>query len=128
MYLLDTHTLFWLDTDPNRLSQKALGVLKDKNHTVYVSSINAWELTIKHRLGKLPNAAPLLNSYHSSLARYGFAELGFSSHHGLAEAGLSSSHKDPFDRALVAQALIENLTLITNDPLVQGFSEVKTLW
>lgn len=128
MYLLDTHTFFWLDTDPTRLSSQGLSVLKDRNNTVYVSSINAWELTIKHRLGKLPNAAPLLKSYHSSLARYGFTELGFSSHHALAEAGLNSSHKDPFDRALVAQALIEGLTLITNDPLVQGSREVKTLW
>ena len=128
MYLLDTHTLFWLDTDPTRLSPRGLTVLKNKAYTIYVSSISAWELTIKHRLGKLPNAAPLLGSYHSSLARYSFTEISFSSYHALAEAGLSRNHKDPFDRALVAQALTEGLILITNDPLVQSFSEVKTLW
>ncbi|MCA9840234.1 MAG: type II toxin-antitoxin system VapC family toxin [Trueperaceae bacterium] len=128
MYLLDTHTLFWLDTDPKRLSATALSLIKDKQNIIYTSSINAWELSIKFRLGKLPSAKPLLTSYHSSLARYGFRELSFTSHHALAEQTLSSEHKDPFDRGLVAQALIENLGLISNDPLIQGFTEIKTIW
>ena len=128
MFLLDTHTLFWFDTSPDRLSTEAFTTIKNKRHTVFVSSISAWELSIKHRLGKLPNAAPLLEHYHSSLARYGFTELGFTSHHALTEGALSSVHKDPFDRALVAQALVENLTFITNDPEVRNFEEITTLW
>ena len=127
-FLLDTHTLFWFDTDPTRLSAAGLAVIKNRQNTVLVSSISAWELAIKHRLGKLPNAHPLLESYHASLSRYGFSELSFTSHHALAERTLSAPHKDPFDRALAAQALTENLTLITNDPEVQRFAEVTTLW
>lgn len=126
--LLDTHTLFWLDTDPGRLSQNALGVVRDRQNQVYVSAITAWELAIKHRLGKLPSAAPLLENYHASLARYGFSELPFSSSHALAELGLSSPHKDPFDRALVAQALLEELQLVSNDPEIAGFVEIDVLW
>ncbi len=127
MYLLDTHALFWFDTDPSRLPERSLATIRNGANIVFVSSISAWELVIKHRLGKLPSAAPLLESYHSSLARYGFAELSFRSHHALAEQTLSSAHKDPFDRALAAQALVEDLTLITNDPEMRGFG-ITTLW
>lgn len=126
--LLDTHALFWLDTDPSRLSLTALSVVRDRRNQVYVSAVTAWELSIKHRLGKLPSAAPLLDSYHASLARYGFRELPLSSTHALAERGLSSPHKDPFDRALVAQALLEELRLVSNDPKVLGFAEIDVLW
>ena len=126
--LLDTHTLFWLDTDPSRLSSTAQGVVRDRQNQVYVSAVTAWELSIKYRLGKLPSAAPLLDSYHASLARYGFRELPLSSSHALAERSLSSPHKDPFDRALVAQALLEELRLVSNDPEVAGFAEINVLW
>lgn len=128
MYLLDTHTLFWLDTEPQRLSIWALKIVKSPAVPIYASSVNAWELSIKYRLGKLPNAKTLLNSYHSSLARYGFIDLEFNSHHALAEGSLQSIHKDPFDRALVAQARVENLTLVTNDKVIQSFAEIKTTW
>lgn len=126
--LLDTHTLFWLDTDPSRLSSTALGIVRDRRNQVYVSAVTAWELSIKHRLGKLPSAEPLLDNYHASLARYGFRELPLSSSHALAERSLSSPHKDPFDRALVAQALLEELRLVSNDPKVAGFAEINVLW
>ncbi len=126
--LLGTHTLFCFDTDPNRLSPTALSAIRDRQNQVYVSAVTAWELAIKHRLGKLPSAAPLLESYHASLARYGFRELPLSSTHALAERGLSSLHKDPFGRALVAQALLEKLRLVSRDPEVAGFTEIDVLW
>ena len=126
--LLDTHALYWLDTDPDRLSDTALELATDRHNEVYVSAITTWELTIKHRLGRLPNAAPLLNAYPASLARYGFAELPFSSEHALAESELSSDHKDPFDRALVAQALLEELSLVSRDAEMVRFVEIEVLW
>ena len=126
--LLDTHTLLWLDTDLTRLSPRAASLLRDRKNQVYVSAITAWELAIKNRLGKLPSATPLLNSYHSSLARYGFVALPLSSDHALAERSLSHDHKDPFDRALVAQAAHEKLSLLSNDPKLSQFSEVQVMW
>jgi PIN domain nuclease of toxin-antitoxin system len=128
MYLLDTHTLFWLDTDPSRLSATALAIIRKRSNSIFVSSISVWELSIKHRLGKLPSAAGLLHSYYNSLAHYDFRELSFSSHHALAEKNLSSPHKDPFDRALVAQAMTEKLSLISNDPTLQDFKEISIVW
>lgn len=126
--LLDTHTLLWLDTDVARLSSHAANLLRDRKNQVYVSAITAWELAIKNRLGKLPNATPLLNSYHASLARYGFIALPLTSDHALAERSLSYNHNDPFDRALVAQAVFEKLSLLSNDAKLAQFSEVKVVW
>lgn len=126
--LLDTHALLWFDADPARLSPRATRLLRDRNNQVYVSAITAWELAIKNRLGKLPLASPLLNSYHSSLARYGFVALPLSSDHALAERSLSHDYNDPFDRALVAQAAHEKLSLLSRDARLAQFSEVKVVW
>lgn len=126
--LLDTHTLLWFDVAPSRIPEKTRDLISDEANEVYISAISAWELTIKARLGKLPEAEPLLKTYFASLARYGFRELTFTSTHGLAEQGLSQAHKDPFDRALVAQALTENLTLVSDDHEMKKFTEITTLW
>lgn len=126
--LLDTHVLFWLDTDPDRLPPKALGLIRDSANPVYVSVITAWELATKHRLGRLDNAERLLGEYHLSLAQYGFTDLPFSSPHALAERHLTGTHGDPFDRALVAQAVVEKLGLVSADPELAKFREVDVLW
>lgn len=126
--LLDTHVLLWLDTDPERLSAYALAAIRDRRNEVLVSAVTAWELSIKHRLGKLPSATALLESYHASLAHYGFGELGFTSTHALAERALRSSHKDPFDRALAAQASTEKLELVSNDALLREGFGFELVW
>jgi PIN domain nuclease of toxin-antitoxin system len=102
--LLDTHVLLWLDTDPARLSSKATAtaLICNRQNTVYVSAISVWELAIKHRIGKLPSAAPLLTDFHASMTHYGFIQLPFTALHGLTEYDLQTPHKDPFDRALIA--------------------------
>jgi PIN domain nuclease of toxin-antitoxin system len=100
--LLDTHTLFWLDTEPERLSPNALARLGDRSTPVYISAMTAWELGIKVSLGKMPAARPLIEHYHETLARYGFHELPFTSTHALLASRLQWEHKDPFDRALAA--------------------------
>lgn len=126
--LLDTHTLFWLDTEPERLTQRALARIGDRSTPVYVSAMTAWEIGIKFSLGKMPAAKPLLDRYHETLARYGFYELPFTSPHALLASRLLWSHKDPFDRALVAQALSEQLVLVSNDETLRSFAEVKVIW
>ena len=124
--LLDTHTLLWFDTDPDKLPEQVLNLLRDRDVRVMVSSITAWEFSIKHRLGKLPEAEGLIHEYHQSLAQYGFGELPFTSVHALAEGGLEQLHKDPFDRALAAQAVSEQLVLVSSD---EAFAEVPlSLW
>lgn len=126
--LLDTHALLWFDTDPERLPESALRLIRNRARPVYVSAISAWELTIKYRLGKLPEAKPLLAEYHASLQSYGFTELPFTSLHALKDRELDHTHKDPLDRALVAQALSEQFTLVSKDPAIAAFPGTVVIW
>lgn len=126
--LVDTHVLIWYSVAPQKLSASALTFIRNRDHRIYVSSMTAWELGIKVRLGKLEQARPLTRYYHQRLAQYGFLELPFTSVHALAAAGLGSDHKDPFDRALGAQAVSEQVPIITQDALVAGLPGVDVLW
>lgn len=126
-YLLDTHTLLWFDTDFEQIPTRLRAQLRDLKQTIYVSAISYWELTIKNRIGKLPEAAPMLKNYRSTLEVYGFIELPFTIDHAVGDARLRSVHKDPFDRALAAQAVFENLTVVTKDPLIAELG-AKTRW
>ncbi|MDZ7704520.1 MAG: type II toxin-antitoxin system VapC family toxin [Trueperaceae bacterium] len=126
--LLDTHVLLWLDTDPQRLSARASALIRSRENVVYISAIVIWELAIKYRLGKLPSAAPLLEDYHASMHHYGFTELPFTASHGLAERNLATAHKDPFDRALIAQAKHDDLVLISRDPAISQAAVAQVVW
>lgn len=126
--LLDTHALLWYSVAPEALSETARAFMRGRSNRIYVSSITAWEIAIKLRLGKLPQAQLLHDHYHQRLAQYGFLELPFTSVHALAAGGLESEHKDPFDRALAAQAVSEQLPIITRDGGVVGLPGVQVLW
>ncbi len=125
--LLDTHTLLWYSVDPQRLPDRVLSLVR-RSQTIYVSAVTAWEMSIKFRLGKLPQAATLIDNYHLRLAQYGFGELSFTGVHALRDRDLSHNHKDPFDRALVAQAVTEDLAIVSSDPQLAAFSEVVVVW
>jgi PIN domain nuclease of toxin-antitoxin system len=73
--LLDTHTLLWYSVSPERLPDEVLTLIRSRERAIYISAITAWELSIKFRLGKLPQAATLLEHYHLRLAQYGFKDL-----------------------------------------------------
>jgi len=109
-YLLDSHVLLWLDGEPERLARTPLSVLVSRT-TVHVSVATAWELAIKFALNKLELRIPV----SKMTAAYGFSELLISFQHVEFAAALPFHHKDPFDRLLVAQALAENLVLVTNN-------------
>jgi len=125
--LLDTHTLlWWIFTDP-ALSSAARVAIGDNSNTVFVSAASAWEITTKHRIGKLPGAASIVGDIGAVLASQGFVALAVSLLHGQKAGALPGSHKDPFDRMLIAQAMIGNLTLVSNEKVFDGFG-VKRLW
>ena len=109
-YLLDTQILLWMDGRPEKISRR-LQVTLDAGFEIYFSAASAWEIAIKCSLGKLSIAHPL-----TALAeRFGFLELPVLTRHALIAAGLPLHHKDPFDRMIVAQAIKEQLTLVTVD-------------
>jgi PIN domain nuclease of toxin-antitoxin system len=113
--LLDTHALIWWTIDLARLSPPARAAIADPDNDVFVSAVSALEITTKHRLGKLPSAARLAHGFEAEVAAEGFAGLAISVRHGELAGGMRIQHKDPFDRLLIAQALVEGMTLISNE-------------
>jgi PIN domain nuclease of toxin-antitoxin system len=125
--LLDTHTLlWWMNGHPN-LSRKARIAIGSSGTDVYVSAVSAIELAIKVRLGKLPEAARLTHRFAESLADQDFRPLPISIEHGRLGGLLPSPHRDPFDRLLAAQSIIEGMTLVSADSQFGDFG-VTVLW
>lgn len=109
--LLDTHVLLWWTENPKLLSKQALETIKDIDNQIFVSHVTAWEFHIKQTLGKLSLPA----SYEDMMLRAGFSQLPITLSHINMLKSLPLIHNDPFDRLLIGQALVENLTIITRD-------------
>jgi PIN domain nuclease of toxin-antitoxin system len=117
-FLLDTHALLWWLFDDARLSSTARGI---------VSDASAWEISTKHRLGRLDSAAPLLADLPGWLVRAGFRELPISVAHARKAGGWRNDHRDPFDRMLAAQSALEDVPLLSRDPELEAFG-VRLVW
>ncbi len=113
--LLDTHLLLWAALQPARLSPVARRLLSDLSNALLFSAASLWELTIKRGRDDVQVDPRLLRR---GLLDNGYIELPVTGLHALAVGGLPALHKDPFDRILVAQAMVEGITLLTSDPLV----------
>lgn len=124
--LLDTHALLWWLAGDERLPVRAR-VTIDASPEVYVSAASAWEIATKVRIGKLPDAISLAHDFSRHLAGQGFRGLDVTVEHGQRAGLLPDPHKDPFDRMLIAQALAENLVLVSNE---EAFDQcgVLRLW
>ncbi len=112
--LLDTHLLLWAAGESERLSEQARTVLNDKNNELFFSAASLWEITIKNGLGR-PDFQVDARLLRRGLLDNSYSELPIASEHVVAIDGLPTIHKDPFDRILVAQAMVEGITLLTSD-------------
>jgi len=110
-FLLDTHILLWFLENDCKLSEILREVITNPENLVFVSSVSAWEISIKQSLGKLIVPSNLKEALQFSQ----FEVLSMTLAHGIKVADLPTHHKDPFDRMLIAQALVEGLTVITVD-------------
>lgn len=119
--LLDTHVWLWLQAEPDRLSDDALGHLGDTTNDLYLSAASGWEIAIKHALGKLPLPEPPERYVPSRLETSGVGALPVELRHALHVSGLPTHHQDPFDRLLVAQAQLEGMHLMTVDPRMERY-------
>ncbi len=115
--LLDTHLLLRTARDSPRLSETARALIGDPANTRYVSVISLWEVAIKGALGRVDFQWNVRSLRRGMLERE-FHELAIAGDHALALPNLPPIHRDPFDRMLVAQALVEGLTLLTSDPVL----------
>ena len=125
--LLDTHALLWWWKDDSRISNRAAKAIADETNIVLVSAASAWEIATKLRIGKLPGAERAVREFNELIVTDGFTHISVSYQHALKAGGFTVEHRDPFDRVLAAQSIIEGATLVTMDAAMKPF-RVKCLW
>lgn len=116
-YLLDTHVLLWWLTDPQKLSEKAQEIIRNRTNLIYVSSASIWEIAIKKSIGKLTLPHNLLATVTAEFFKF----LPILPEEALGIADLPLLHADPFDRLLIMQAKLHDLVLITNDAKITEY-------
>jgi PIN domain nuclease of toxin-antitoxin system len=125
--LLDTHTfLWWIDND-RRLPTRVRALMGDGSNVLLFSAASGWEIAIKARLGKLQLPEELASFLTAQLVRNHVTILSIHLSHTLHVYTLPALHRDPFDRLLVAQSQLEQLPILTADPLIQQYN-VQTIW
>jgi len=127
-YLLDTHTLLWVVSGNQRLSDAAEKAINDESSLKFVSAVSAYEIMYKYKLGKLQGFENIAANYLDMLKKFGALELPISTDHAHFAGKFEWSHRDPFDRMLAAQTSIENMTLITSDEAFQSLPWVSVIW
>ena len=125
--LLDTCTFLWIIGGAKDLSTRAREAFVDPANEAFLSAASAWEIAVKHRLGRLPLPEPPDTFVPAQRAAHGLEPLAIDEESALHVAKLPDLHRDPFDRILVAQALIGGLVLLTPDDQIREYP-VRTLW
>jgi PIN domain nuclease of toxin-antitoxin system len=125
--LLDTHTFLWWLSGDDALSAAARTAIADERNGIFISAASAWEIAAKHRIGKLPGVTAIVADLNGAIADQGFIGLPISLRHGQAAGALPGPHRDPFDRMLIAQAMLENLVLVSNEQPFDAYG-VARLW
>lgn len=125
--LLDTHALIWWLAGDEALSRRAREAITDESNSVAVSAASAMEVATKFRIGKLPGAALLAQDFEMIVAEQGFSELPISVTHARLAGEMNITHKDPFDRFLIAQAQAEGMVLVSNESLFDSFA-IQRIW
>ncbi|WP_375381803.1 type II toxin-antitoxin system VapC family toxin [uncultured Sphingomonas sp.] len=125
--ILDTHALLWMLQSSQRLSPRVVGLLGDPETEILVSAVSAYEICAKYTLGKLPEAAALASDFVGELAPLDLTPLAVTLARAETAGKLPMIHRDPFDRLLIAQALVERVPLVSNEALFDGFG-IERIW
>ncbi|MCP4701013.1 MAG: type II toxin-antitoxin system VapC family toxin [Gammaproteobacteria bacterium] len=125
--LLDTNVFLWLRLSPKKVSPAALAAYREPDNEVFFSLVSAWEMQIKQQLGKLDLDVPLGQLIHEQYENNALHFLPIELSHILRIGELPFQHKDPFDRLLIAQAIQENMTLLSSDGIFSEYP-VSILW
>lgn len=125
--LLDTQCWLWMQASPEKLTDEARELLVDPANILLLSAASSWEIAIKYALGKLALPAPPASYVPDRLRRGGVTPLAVSHVHALAVAELPDHHRDPFDRLLVTQTQLDDLTLLTANRTL-GAYDVQIMW
>jgi PIN domain nuclease of toxin-antitoxin system len=127
--LLDTHAFLWAATEPSMLSERARAAIEASDNEILLSTASVWEMAIKASIGRLSvlTTANLATVVSDQLRQLACGVLPVRLDHALRLASLPPVHRDPFDRMLIAQALLDGLTLVTRDAAL-GDHGVDCLW
>jgi len=125
--LLDTVTFLWAVSEAAELSDEARELFVDPDNEIYLSSVSTWEITIKHSLGKLPLPEPPAKFIPAQRKNHGIDALSLDEEATLHLTRLPALHRDPFDRMLVCQAVVQHLVILTPDDLINQYP-VRTIW
>ena len=124
--LLDTHCWLWWISEPERLKESARRQIIDRRNEIYLSAASSWEIAIKYAIGELGLPEPPQDFVPKRLARDAISPLPVQHLHALHVAALPHHHKDPFDRLIISQAIIERIAIMTVDPQFKAY-DVKLL-
>jgi PIN domain nuclease of toxin-antitoxin system len=125
--LLDTQCWLWWFAQPERLNEEAIAHIADENNELWLSVASIWEIGIKVAIGKLPLPDPLDSYISSRMAQLRVRSLEITASHALQAAALRLHHRDPFDRMLIAQAQIEEMTIVSADSMFNKY-DISLLW
>lgn len=125
--LLDTHAFVWWATEDDRLSDRARELISSDDNEIFLSAVSAWELAIKAELGRIALRTDPVSLIPELMELNAFQGLPVFVSHALAVRWLPAHHRDPFDRLLVAQAVVEGLTLVTRDPQIARY-DTPVVW
>ncbi|HEX8382066.1 MAG TPA: type II toxin-antitoxin system VapC family toxin [Sphingomonas sp.] len=125
--LLDTHAVIWWWMDDPILRDDTRKAMADAANEVFVSAATGWEIATKVRKGQLPELRARVPTFHDDIVQERFRHLPITVRHGVHGGSLPGAHKDPFDRLIAAQALLEGLTVVTRDPEIAAFG-CEVLW
>ena len=125
--LLDTHVFIWWDSEPAKLSPRVLALCQDRKNTLLLSVVSAWEIQVKIQLGKLKLYMPLSHLIEGQQETNALEVLPITLDHVLALEALPAHHKDPFDRLLLAQSTVEDVVLVSKDPVFTNYP-VNVVW
>ena len=125
--LLDTCTFLWIATDSPRLSTEATDLFRDPDNEVFLSAASAWEIAVKHGLGRLPLPEPPSRYVPDLRERHGIRSLPIDEESAARVSALPRLHRDPFDRILVSQAITGGMVLLTPDKEIEAYP-VRSRW
>lgn len=126
--LVDTQCWLWWFAQPERLSEEAIAHIADEANELWFSVASIWEIGIKAAIGKLSLPEPIDRYISSRMVQLRTQSLEITATHALQAAALPLHHRDPFDRMLIAQAQLGNMTLVSADAMFRQYSDVSILW
>lgn len=118
--LLDTHILLWWLKDDRKLSDAAINIIENAANDIFISAVNAWEVAIKKSLGRIQID---MDDFLESIKSSGLGVLNITVNHACQVSNLPDHHKDPFDRMLIAQSIVEPMRLLTHDETLMQYGK-----